>query len=203
MRIKWALSLILAVALSGCVSLITPTVQEDLTKLKAGGYALDKTHARLLFKIRHLGLSTYVGRFNDFDASLEFDPNNMASAKLTAVIDMGSVDLNDEGLESDLLGRSWFRVSEYPQAVFESTLVIPVTATEFEFTGNLSWRGVVKPITISATFEGGANNVLTGKYTLGFSAKGRFLRSEFGMEKYIPLVGDEVRFETYAEFLKN
>jgi polyisoprenoid-binding protein YceI len=203
MKVKLILSLITAIALSGCVSLITPSVQEDLVELKSGGYSLDKTHARLLFKIRHLGLSTYVGRFNDFDATLEFDPNNMAAAKLTAVIDMRSVDLNDEGLEDDLMGRAWFRVSEYPQAIFESTLVTPLSATEFKFTGNLNWRGVKKPMTINAKFEGGASNILTGKYTLGFSATGSFLRSEFGMEKFIPLVGDEVLLETYAEFLKN
>lgn len=189
--------------LSACVSLITPKVEADLIELKSGAYSLDKSHARLLFKIRHLGLSTYVGRFNDFDATLEFDPNNMSAAKLSAVVDMSSVDINDQGLAEDLLGRSWFRVAEYPQAVFESTSVIPVSSSEFKFTGNLNWRGVSKEISINAKFEGGASNILTGKYTLGFSTVGKFQRSDFGMSKLIPLVGDEVTIETYAEFLKN
>jgi len=101
------------------------------------------------------------------------------------------------------MGRSWFRQSEFPQAAFESTSVNPISDTEFEFTGILSWRGVRKPITVAATFHGGANNILSGKYTLGFSAKGSFLRSDFGMDKYVPLVGDEIALEAYAEFLKN
>jgi len=197
------IALLSSVFLSACVSLITPKVQSDVAKLKAGEYSLDSTHATLLFKIQHLGLSTYVGRFNKFDASLEFDPANIAAAKLNAVIEINSLDINDDDLKSDLMGRSWFRQSEFPQAAFESTSVNPISDTEFEFTGILSWRGVRKPITVAATFHGGANNILSGKYTLGFSAKGSFLRSDFGMDKYVPLVGDEITLEAYAEFLKN
>lgn len=203
MKLNSALILFITLVLSGCVSLITPKVQSDFVKLKAGDYILDKTHARLLFKIRHLGLSSYVGRFNDFDATLEFDPNQMELASLSVVIDMRSLDINDQSLTEDLLGRSWLRVVEFPQATFNSTNVTPISDTEFEFVGNLNWRGIIKPISINATFEGGANNILSGKYTLGFTAKGRFLRSDFGMDKYIPLVGDEVIIEAYAEFLKN
>lgn len=198
-----AIALLSSVLLSACVSLITPRVQSDIVKLKAGQYALDSTHATLLFKIQHLGLSTYVGRFNEFDATLEFDPSNITAAKLNAVVEINSLDINDDDLKSDLMGRSWFRQAEYPQATFESTSVSPVSDTEFEFTGILNWRGVQKPITVAATFHGGANNILNGKYTLGFSAKGSFSRSDFGMDKYVPLVGDEITVETYAEFLRN
>lgn len=200
---KFILGLLLVLILGGCVSLITPKVEDEFIELKAGSYQLDKSHARLLFKIRHLGLSTYVGRFNEFDATLEFDPNDMASASLSTIIDMRSLDINDESLEEDLLGRSWLNVEKYPQATFNSTQVTPLSDSEFKFTGMLNWRGHSKPITINAIFEGGANNILSGKYTLGFSADGNFLRSDFGLDKYIPLVGDQVIVETYAEFLKD
>jgi len=189
--------------ISGCVSLITPKVETELVELKAGQYALDKTHGTLLFKIQHLGLSTYVGRFNSFDANLEFDPQNIAASKLNAVIEIDSLDINDAGLKDDLMGRSWFRQSEFPQASFTSTSATPVSDQEFEFVGDLTWRGITKAIIVSATFHGGADNILTGKYTLGFSAKGSFSRTDFGMDKYVPLVGDEVTIEAYAEFLKN
>jgi len=198
-----AIAVLSSFLLSACVSLITPKVQPELSKLKAGAYSLDKTHARLLFKVTHLGLSTYVGRFNEFDASLEFDPENINAAKLSAVIEVGSLDINDAGLKDDLMGRSWFNQSAYPQAVFESTSVRSVDGNDFVFSGDLTWRGVTKLILVNATFNGGANNILSGKYTLGFSAKASFSRSDFGMDKFVPLVGDEVIIETYAEFLKN
>jgi polyisoprenoid-binding protein YceI len=194
---------IISVFLTACVSLITPKVEPEVLNLKAGQYSLDPTHATLLFKIQHLGLSTYIGRFNQFDASLEFDPNNITEARLSAIIEIGSLDINDADLKGDLMGRSWFHQVKYPQAVFESNAVNPISDTEFEFKGILNWRGVQKPITVSATFHGGANNILTGKYTLGFSAQGSFSRSDFGMDKYVPLVGDDVNIEAYAEFLKN
>ncbi len=196
-------TLLSSVLLSACVSLITPKVESEIVRLKAGQYSLDPTHATLLFKIQHLGLSTYVGRFNEFDATLEFDPSNIAAARLNAVIEIDSLDINDEDLKSDLMGRSWFHQAEYPQATFESTAVQPISDSEFEFTGTLNWRGKQNPITVSATFHGGANNILSGKYTLGFSAKGSFSRTDFGMDKYVPLVGDEITIEAYAEFLKN
>ena len=71
---------------------------------------------------------------------------------------------------------------------------------DFKFTGNLDWRGVVKPIELTVTFHGGANNILTQKYTLGFSDKGSFKRSDFGMDAYIPLVADEINLEVFSEF---
>jgi len=196
------LAVVTLLGISGCAALLTPKVEVEISKLKAGQYSLDKTHATLLFKIQHLGLSTYVGRFNRIDASLDFDPANVASARLEAIIEIDSLDVNDSGLKQDLMGTGWFNQAQYPQATFSTISVTPKSANEFEFVGNLSWRGVTKPVTLTATFHGGANNILTGKYTLGFSAKGSFLRSDFGMDKFIPLVGDKVNIEAFAEFQK-
>lgn len=197
----------LIVNLSSCASvltpLITPKVKTEISSLKPGQYRLDKSHATVLFKVQHLGLSTYVGRFNDFDATLEFDPKNIEAASLNAIIEMGSVDINDQDLKQTLMGGAWFNQKNYPQAIFTSKSVSAVNENTFEFTGELDWRGVQKPIVMTAVFHGGANNILTGKYTLGFSATGRFNRSDFGMSDYIPLVGDEISIEAYAEFQKN
>jgi len=207
MKIKLMLGLTSLLFLSGCASLITtfgtPNVKQEITELKAGEYSLDKSHATVLFKIDHSGLSTYVGRFNKFDASLSFDPENIADAKLDGVVQMGSLDINDEGLEDTLMGGSWFNQKKYPQATFKTRSVTPISGNEFEFVGDLDWRGVVKPVSLRVVFHGGAFVPLTQKYTLGFSAKGSFLRSDFGMDSYIPLVGDEVKLEVFAEFQKN
>ena len=197
-----ALTLLLP-GLTACIALITPSVEQDIKRLKPGSYSLDKSHAALLFKVQHLGLSSYVGRFNSLDAALEFDPADPASAKLTALIEMGSIEINDESLASTIKGRSWFNVEQYPQAEFTTLSVKATGENTFAFKGQLTWRGVSKPLTLSATFHGGANNILTGKYTLGFSASGQFLRSDYGLDAFIPLVGDEINLEGYAEFLRN
>ena len=197
------LSLSLLLTLLGCASLITPRVTSEVASLKAGDYKLDRAHATVLFKVSHLGLSTYVGRFNEFDASLDFAPENIAATKLNGIIDIDSLDINNVPLAKDLLGRSWFDQERFPQAVFTTREVREVNANQFEFVGDLDWRGVVKPIALLVTFNGGANNILSGRYTLGFEAEGTFLRSDFGMDAYIPAVGDEIKVEIYAEFQRS
>ncbi len=193
--------------LSGCgsflTSLVTPKVDTELVKLKPGQYRLDKSHAAVLFKVQHLGLSTYVGRFNKIDATLRFDPSNIEQADLNAVIDIGSLDINDESLKEDLMGSSWFNQKKFPQAVFVTKRVAPSGANAFDFTGALTWRGVTQDLVMQVTFNGGAENILTGKYTLGFTAIGEFKRSDFGMDAFIPLVGDQILLEAYAEFQKD
>jgi len=102
-----------------------------------------------------------------------------------------------------LMGRSWFYQSKYPQAKFTTQSVSLLKDNTFEFTGELDWRGVKKPIVLTVIFHGGATNILTQKYTLGFSATGSFLRSDFGMGDFVPFVGDLVNIEVYSEFQKN
>ena len=189
--------------LSGCVSLLQPTINTDVIKLRAGQYKLDKAHASLLFKVQHLQLSTYVGRFNEFDASLDFDPTNLADTKLNGVINIASLDINNPALVYDLLTSTWFHESKFPQAVFTTRSVTPINGQKFVFVGDLTWRGVTKEVSLDVTFNGGANNLISGKYTLGFAAYGSILRSDFGMDAYIPLVGDQVDIEIYAEFQRN
>ena len=198
-----ALFLIMSLSLSACVSLITSKVEQTVSKLRAGQYSLDKDHATLLFKIQHMGLSTYVGRFNQLEASLDFDPDDITSAKLSAVILVDSLDINDASLKDDLMGAKWFNQTNYPKVIFNTTSVKELDESSFEFTGDLMWRGVTNPIVLEATFHGGASNILTGKYTIGFSAKGSFLRSDFEMDSFIPLIGDKVEIETFAEFQRN
>lgn len=202
-RVSRASLIVCLVLLSGCAALLTPKVNTAIAELKGGQYKLDKSHATLLFKVQHLGLSTYVGRFNSVAASLEFDPEDIASAKLEAIVDMTSLDINDRELGKDLMGRKWLRTESYPQAIFKTISVMPVADNSFEFIGELDWRGVRKPISLQVIFHGGANNILTGKYTLGFTATGSFKRSDFGMKSYIPLVGDQITIEAYAEFQRN
>ena len=202
-RLSLVFGVLIVVSLCGCASLLAPKVESEIINLKAGQYTLDKSHTTVLFKIKHMGLSTYVGRFNKFDGSLDFDPLNITNTELNAVIDIGSLDVNNEDLKDDLMGRRWFVQRKYPQAIFSTTSIKTISETELEFVGNLDWRGVVKPISLTVIFHGGANNILTGKYTIGFSAKGSFLRSDFGMDSYIPVVADKVELEIYAEFQRD
>ena len=193
--------LFLAVSLlASCGTLIKPKVTTGLIQLEKGSYKLDPSHVAVLFKINHMGLSTFVGRFNKVDASLEFDPMNIAAAKLSAVIDIASVDVNNADLEETLRGSSWFDAEKYPQAFFKTTSVKVIDENTAEFSGDLNLHGVTAPISLKIHFNGGGNNMLTGSYTLGFSATSSINRSTFGMDYLVPAIADQVDLEVFAEF---
>ena len=199
---KTAFLCLLLIFVSGCTTLLKPRVKTELRSLKAGAYALDSTHASLSFKVKHLDLSYYVGRFNRFDASLSFDPEALQETQLEAIVEMSSIDSNDAQLEDTLRSDDWFDVERFPQAYFSTQSVEVLDDNSFIFTGVLEWREQTHPVQLKAVFLGGANNMLTGKYTLGFSATGTFNRAQFGVDKYSGLVGEDVFLSIEAEFQK-
>ena len=196
------LSLVVPTQFIGCAKLLKPRIKTELVALKSGDYQLDQAHASLVFKVDHMGFSKFVGRFNQFDASLNFDPKVPEQTKLNAIINMDSIDLVDDDFETVLQGRKWFNTAVYPQAEFSTSEVVSIKGNTLIFSGMLTFLGVTKPINIEVNFNGGATNMLTQKYTLGFSAKASFLRSDFGLTRYIPTVGDAIDIEVHAEFQK-
>lgn len=192
--------LLLCLHLLSCGTLIQPNVKTGIYQLEKGSYKLDQTHAAVLFKINHMGLSTFVGRFNTVDASLEFDPANITAAKLSAVIDVASLDVNNPDLEDTLRASSWFDVKTHPQAFFKTTQVVLLDKNAAIFSGDLTLHGVTSPIELTVRFNGGGKNWLTGFYTLGFSATSSFKRSTYGIDDLIPAVSDQVDIEVFAEF---
>ena len=197
------LSVIVAIlSLTACGYFIQPKVKTGVVNLAPGSYKIDKQHVSVLFKINHMGMSTFVGRFNAVDASLEFDPKHMENARLSAVINIASIDVNNSDLEETLRGSSWFDADVWPQALFTTTSVELVSDARARFSGNMTLHGVTAPVVLDVVFNGGGDNMLTGHYTLGFTATTQFKRSQFGMDYLIPAVGDEVNVEVFAEFQK-
>jgi len=186
--------------IAGCARLITPDTEPVIRTLEAGNYRIDPEHSTLLFKVSHLGLSKVVGRFNRFDASLSFDPEHLALSSLDASVETASIDLNNERFEDQLRGDEWLNSERHPQAYFRTGSVRQVDEGTAVFSGELTLLGVTAPVDLEISFNGGAFNMLTGRYTIGFSAKGQFQRSSFGMDRYIPAAGDQIELEIHAEF---
>ena len=185
---------------SSCTSWLQPALEQEIVGIKAGEYSLDNDHAALLFKINHMGFSSYVGRFNDFEVSLDFDPSKIENSRIEAVIDMRSIDVNNPAFAQTLLGSSWLNTQNFPQALFRSVSVEKIDNQKMLVQGELTFLGVTKAITMEVKLNGGANNPLTRKYTLGFAANLRFKRSDYGLKKFIPLISDEVNIEIHSEF---
>lgn|SRR5690606_652707 len=188
--------------LVSCDRILTPDFDTNVAEMRGGAYVLDKTHASLLWKVNHLGFSSYIGRFNDFDASLDFDPANLQASRVEVIIDAASLDVNNESFENDLRGSDWFNVEQFPQIIFRSTsLVQSNSENSFVFAGDLTFHGVTKPVNLNVNFNGGGRNFLTRRNTLGFAATTTIKRSEFGMDNLVAFgVGDDIELEIHVEF---
>lgn len=191
----------LFLALSACGSLIPSGHQTtEPGKLEKGNFKLDLDHTTVLFKADHLGFSTYVGRFNTISGTLSFDPAQPAASVLQTSIDMASLDTPNDDLDEILRGENWLDAARFPTARFESRSITVTSPTTGQVTGDLTLHGVTAPVTLDVTFRGGADNLLTGAYTLGFAAKTSFQRSAFGVNSLIPAISDSVTLEIHAEF---
>jgi polyisoprenoid-binding protein YceI len=193
----------LLLALCGCGYLLPRAATVAPAELPVGDYRLDSQHATILFKVDHLGFSRLIGRVDRFDATLDFEPQEPQAAKLVAVIDPASIDLNLPAFEQDLRGSDWLDVARYPEARFESRTIAITGADTGTVTGDLTLHGVSAPVTLDVTFNGGGTDLLTGAYRLGFAAQGTVMRSTFGLGAYAPAIGDEVLLEIHAEFLRS
>ncbi len=200
MKWVWAISALLL--LSACAQLVRPGYSTERVALKPGSYTLDPAHTAVLFKVDHFGLSKYIGRFNHVEASLEFDPDNLENTQLHAIVYTSSIDVGDADFSKTLSGSDWFNSSEHPQAVLTADSVQFAEGGNVVFAGSLAMLGVQQAVDINVQFNGGADNRLTGYYTIGFSAAAVIRRSQFGMDKHLGLVGDEVELEIHAEFQK-
>lgn len=191
-----------ATALVSCDRLLAPDFNTDVTELRGGGYVLDPDHASLVFKINHLGFSTFIGSFDNFDAALDFDPENIANSSLEVIVDMTSLDVNLPEFEEELKGSNWFDVEQFPQAVYRTTSFVEAQdENTFVFAGDLTLHGVTAPVNLIVDFNGGGRNVLTRSYTMGFQATATFLRSDFGVSRFTNFgVGDEINLDVNVEF---
>ncbi len=180
-----------------------------MPKVPAGDYKLDPAHANLEFKVNHLGFSHYTARFSDFDAKLKFDPANPSASSVEATIDPKSLTLPNPpaGFKDELTGKAWLDAGQYPAITFRSTKVEVTGANTAKVTGDFTLHGVTKPVVLDATFNGGyAGHPMDPHARIGFSAKGTFNRSEFGIGFGVPAPGttmgvsDAVDVTIEAEF---
>ena len=190
---------------TACETLATafaPDVETEAAALRPGNYALDPAHAALIFKVDHLGFSTYLGRFERFDVSLDFDEDDPAASRIEAIIDVTSLDVANDDFAETLMGPSWFDAAAFPEARFRSTGIVITGENTGTMTGDLTLHGVTAPVRLEVTFNGGGRDRLRGAYAIGLSARGEISRSAYGVDRFNGLVGDTVAIEIEAEFLR-
>lgn len=188
-----------------------PAAAQPPVDALAGGYTMDLAHTSVTFRVSHVGLSNYTARFTKADGKLTFDPANPAAQSVTATIDAGSLQTNypdPKQIDFDaLVEKEFLDAAGHPQITFKSTKVEPTGPRTAKITGDLTLRGVTKPVMLEATWNGGYKpNAMDPGGRVGFSAHGTFKRSDFGISYGLPApgttmgVGDDVEVIIETEF---
>ena len=201
MQFKYVVTAAIAAAV---VSAGVVQAQDALTRkpaeVRAGTYTLDPTHSKITWFVSHLGFSTYAGQFAGATGSLTLDPKAPTNAKLEVTVKTDDVGTLNADLDKHLKTPDFLDTAKFPTATFKATRIVLTDDNEADIYGDLTLRGVTKPIKIEAEFNQAGVNPLDKTYTIGFDGEATIRRSQFGIAYALPAVGDEVKLKIEAEF---
>ena len=172
-----------------------------------GTYVIDTSHSAVEFVGRHLGLAKVRGRFTKFAGNIEIAEIPEQSS-VEVDIDVASVESADARRDEHLRSPDFFHVEEHPSMVFKSTSVTPVDAGTWDVAGDLTIRGVTRPVVLHTEFEG-AENTPFGDQRIGFSATTEINREDWDLgwnvvlESGGLLVGKKIKIELSVEAIRS
>ncbi|MFN3379033.1 YceI family protein [Runella zeae] len=162
---------------------------------------VDKAHSKLGFTVTHLMISEVDGNFKTFDATIKSSKEDFSDAVFEVSADVNSLNTDNENRDKDLKGASGFDVEKHPKLTFKSTSISKVDAKKYKLTGDLTLKGVTKPVTLEMTLLGMGKNMRTQKPKAGFKITGTIKRTDFGVGGMpAAVVGEDVELRAVGEF---
>lgn len=165
---------------------------------------VDSSHSTLEFSVKHMMISKVKGAFTDFDATVEADPTDLTDAKIEFTVNLNSIDTRNEDRDNHLRSNDFFDIENHPKMTFVATDIKKKSGDEYDVTGDLSIRGVTKPVTFELEMEG-VHKDPWGNEVAGFSGSTKINRKDFGLvwntalETGGVLVGEEVKINIEIE----
>jgi polyisoprenoid-binding protein YceI len=143
-------------------------------------WSLDPMHSELQFKIKHLMISNVSGALKNFHAEVETEDEDFSTAKINLVAQMDSISTNNEQRDAHLRNSDFFEVEKYPELKFKSTKVEKTDSDTFALYGELTLKGVTKPVKLNVEFNGVAKDPWGGERA-GFVVTGKINRTDWGV----------------------
>lgn len=182
------LSLGLSVAIASSVALAAPV-----------DYKIDPTHTATVFSWNHFGFSTPSANFTDIQGVIKVDNAKPANSSVEVTIPLSSVNTNVAALDKEFQEEAWFNAAKYPNITFKSTKVETKDKKHFKITGDLTVKGVTKPVVLDAVLNKQGEHPMAKVPAIGFNATTSFNRSAFGIGNYVPNVGDKITVNITTE----
>ena len=171
-------------------------------------YQIDAAHSNVQFSVRHLMVSNVRGTFSGVSGSVAFDPAKPAETTIDALIDVNTINTNDEKRDGHLKSPNFFDAAQYPFMTFKSKRVAKTGAGEYQVVGDLTLHGATKEVALTVKEVSDEAKDPWGNMRIGASAKGKIKRIDFGLtwnaalETGGVMVGDDVKLEFDLEFIK-
>lgn len=170
-------------------------------------WTIDPSHSEILFKAKHLVISSVSGKFNEFYGSVETEGDNFENAKTEFTAKTASIDTGTKDRDAHLRSDDFFNSEKYPDLKFKSTSITKIGDQEHKMKGDLTIRDITKPIELDVVL-GGIVNDPYGNTKAGFSITGNVNRKEFGLrwnavtEAGSVVVGDIIKLDLNVQVVK-
>jgi len=190
------------------LSLIAAVVLALPLSALASTWTLDSSHTDAQFKVRHLMISNVKGSFEKIQGQLVLDDQDITKSKVDVIIDMASVNTNIKKRDDHLRSPDFFDVAKFPAMTFVSTKVEQAGPGKLKVTGNLTIKGITKPVVLNVDGLTPEIKDMQGNIRRGASATTTINRKDFGvnwaktMDNGGAVVGEEVAITIEAEFIK-
>ena len=170
-----------------------------LSMAKPMTYTIDPTHTATVFTWDHFGFSTPSGNFTDIQGKITVDNDKPEKSSVQVTIPLSSINTNVKVLDDHLLKADFFDAEKYPTITFKSTKVETRDKKNYKITGDLTIKGITKPVVLDAVLNKQAEHPMAKVPAIGFNATTSFDRSAFGVGAYVPNVGDKITVNITTE----
>lgn len=185
-----------------CLLILTPFLLQ--AQVVQPNYTLDKSHTQLTFEVDHLVISTVLGRFDDFEGEIQFDPKSKMLVSIKGNAKATSINTNDDKRDKHLRSADFFEVEKYPELTFEANNLKLKSGKKAKVKGQLKIRDVTKQITFDLNFKGHVTDPW-GTEKLIVEATAQINRKDFGLkwnetlETGGLLVGEKIKIKVSAQ----
>jgi len=164
----------------------------------------DPYHSKLTFSTTHLGIADIAGLFESFEAKIVTDKDDFSDAVFELTVDISSINTAVKMRDDHLRSEDFFHVEEYPTMTYKSTKIRKAGKDKYKLTGELTFHGVTKEVTMDLWYRGTIENPQSGAVTAGFQLTGSLNRSDFNIGPDFPeaIISDKVQIKADGEFVK-